>query len=287
MLKSSIKIARPIDVVWDYFTEITNWSKWYGGGLKEILPDWQNGATLIWSSGGSSTIKKIVSKQEIGISGAWMDTSYMFYASGDSATTIEVIEFEPKGGAGFNDGGVAHKAELQKTLQNLKISVESETAFSRQFLYASSAGDTSNVVNRNGLTALTCYAASCAGMLIAWYLYSPAIIAYMGGSVDDASQHHFVIYQLLFLIAISPLINGVLRSILFTIGRASADSHFMPIIALLVYAISGLGFFSSKRSQEGSIFVIILTGTFFFIDTIVALLFLLRITKKETIITDK
>jgi hypothetical protein len=128
MIKVCIEINRPVNVVWDYYTETANWIKWYGGGLKEVIPGWQKGAKLVWSLGGSSSIDEIVPQQKLRTSGAWVDKTYMFQASGNSATIVEIIESDPKGGALFNDGGAAHKAQLESNLQKLKTFIEKETA---------------------------------------------------------------------------------------------------------------------------------------------------------------
>lgn len=127
MIKTSIKINRSIDAVWAYFTDTDNWIKWYGGGLKEVSPCWQSGATLVWALGGASSIKKLTPKEEIFVSGAWMDTSYMFHASEESTTIVEIIQSDPKGGASFSDGGRANKAQIEKRLENLKKFIENET----------------------------------------------------------------------------------------------------------------------------------------------------------------
>lgn len=127
MIKTSIKINRTIDTVWDYFTDTDNWVKWHGGSLKEVRPCWQSGASLIWSLGGASSIKKLTPKEEICVSGTWMDTSYMFHPSEEPTTIVEIIQSDPKGGAYFRDGGCANEASIEKTIQNLKTFIENET----------------------------------------------------------------------------------------------------------------------------------------------------------------
>jgi hypothetical protein len=127
MIKVSIVIERPINVVWDYFTKIENWSKWYDGGLKEVVPGWQNGGKLFWALGGSSPISNIIPLAEICISGSWMDTTYKFSKIGNNITGIEIIESDPKGGAVLKDGGAANKAQWEKTIQKLKACIERET----------------------------------------------------------------------------------------------------------------------------------------------------------------
>jgi len=127
MITVSVKIDRPVYTVWDYFTTPSNWIKWYGGGLKEVVPGWQKGGKLIWSIGGGSPIEKIIPGKEIRTSGAWMDKTYRFKPKGSTRTIVEIIESDPKGGASFSDGGAANKANLEKSLRKLKECIESET----------------------------------------------------------------------------------------------------------------------------------------------------------------
>ena len=131
MIKVTITIDRSINVAWDYFIETSNWNKWYGGGIKEVIPNWQSGAKIIWMNGGSSLIKKVDPKQEICTSGAWRDVTYKFNKKGNTATILEVIESDPKGGAFFTDGGAANKAQWETTIHKLKACIESETKDSK------------------------------------------------------------------------------------------------------------------------------------------------------------
>jgi uncharacterized protein YndB with AHSA1/START domain len=128
MITVTIEINRSINTVWEYFTKPANWINWYGGGLKEVTPGWQKGAKLVWSLGGSSPIEQITPGKELCISGAWMDTTYIFKPNGKGVTVVKVVESDPKGGASFSDGGAAHKANWEKTLRKLKESIESDTS---------------------------------------------------------------------------------------------------------------------------------------------------------------
>jgi len=128
MITVSVKIDCPVDIVWDYFTTPSNWTKWYGGGVKKVVPGWQKGAKIAWSLGGDSTIEKIIPSQEICISGAWMDTTYRFKPEGNTGTIVEIVESDPKGGAYFSDGGAANKARWEKALGKLGECIENETS---------------------------------------------------------------------------------------------------------------------------------------------------------------
>ena len=106
MINVSITIERPVDIVWDYFTTPGNWSKWYGGGLKKVIPRWQNGATLAWELGGGSIIESFVTKEHIIISGSVMDTTYAFKEIGPESTLVDIQLSDPKPGMVFTDGGL-------------------------------------------------------------------------------------------------------------------------------------------------------------------------------------
>jgi uncharacterized protein YndB with AHSA1/START domain len=127
MIAVSVTIERTSKKVWDYFTTPSNWVKWYGGGLKEAAPGWQDGANLIWALGGASAITKVIPGKEISTAGKWMDTTYKFKPEGLGKTTVELILSDPKGGASFNDGGAAEKRSRESMLLKLKQCIESET----------------------------------------------------------------------------------------------------------------------------------------------------------------
>jgi len=128
MITVSVTINRPVKVVWDYFTTTDNWSKWYGGAVKAVTPTWQKGAKILWAMGGEGPLTEFIPGQEICVAGAWMDNTYKFIPEGNSATIVKFIESDPKGGASYNDGGAAQKANWEKTLQKLKKCVEDETS---------------------------------------------------------------------------------------------------------------------------------------------------------------
>jgi len=124
MIKVSMEIESSLDRVWKYFLTADNWINWYGGGLKEVVPTWQKDARLVWTLGGHSLIKNIIPHREIAFKNAWTDTKFIFQEKGNDKTVVERIESDPKRGAFFSDGGAAHKADLQKTLQRLRECIE-------------------------------------------------------------------------------------------------------------------------------------------------------------------
>lgn len=127
MIEVSVKINCSVDKVWDYFTTPSNWIKWYGGGVKEVVPGWKTGAKIIWTSGSGSPLTKVIPGKEICMSGGWMDVTYKFKTEGNAATIVELVESDPKGGASFTDGGAANEARWERQLQKLKECIERES----------------------------------------------------------------------------------------------------------------------------------------------------------------
>lgn len=127
MITVSVRINRPSHVVWDYFTTVGNWRKWYGAALKEVTPAWQQGANLVWEKGGASPIIKFIRGAEIGVGGAGTDTTYQFSRESDSVTVVKLIESDPKGGAKSPGGDLGRKVDLEGKLLNLRLFVEAET----------------------------------------------------------------------------------------------------------------------------------------------------------------
>jgi len=127
MIAVSIEIDRSANVVWTYFTTPNKWCKWNGGDLKAVTPRWQDGGKLVWSSGNASPITSFVPGKSVCISGSWMDDTYLFEPKGSKRTLVKIVQSDPKGGARFNDGGAANKAQLVKALHQLKECIQSET----------------------------------------------------------------------------------------------------------------------------------------------------------------
>ena len=126
MITVSVKIDCSVDKVWGYFTTPSNWIEWYGG-VKEVVPGWKTGAKIVWTSGASSPLAKVISGKEICMSGAWMDVTYRFKSDGNVGTIVEVVESDPKGGASFTDGGAANEAKWERNLGKLKVCIENDS----------------------------------------------------------------------------------------------------------------------------------------------------------------
>lgn len=127
MPKVDLVIARPVSVVWQYFTRPETWVGWWGGELSGVLPGWQSGATLAWGLGEQSTIGRFIPERECQVLSRWMESAFTFSPLDDRSTRVE-IGFEPRGGASFSDGGLAHMRKLAASLNRLKESVERDAA---------------------------------------------------------------------------------------------------------------------------------------------------------------
>ena len=123
MPKTSITINRAPSAVWEYFTDSTTWDEWYGGGIEQVDPAWESGARIIWKFGEPSTLESVLAGREVVVAGSFMKTWYRFIPQGDEATCVEV-EFTPRGGAVFTDGGQAKLADTRTVLARLKQLVE-------------------------------------------------------------------------------------------------------------------------------------------------------------------
>lgn len=131
MVSTSIKIDRSINHVWEYFTTPSNWSKWYGGALKEVSPRWETGARLIWGLGGSSQIQNLIPNGEVVIDGGFVLLSFQFEKI-DSQSTMITISKNPTRGANFTDGGAAELVKMKEELRKMKLCIESETPINQE-----------------------------------------------------------------------------------------------------------------------------------------------------------
>lgn len=125
MLHAETTVERTPDVVWAYFTEPSNWEKWWGAGLRAA--QWREGGHLEWAGGTKSAILAITPNKMVQIAGSWVDTTWTFEPRGTAKTAVGIREGSPKGGASFSDGGAAHLASLNSYLAKFKEHVERDT----------------------------------------------------------------------------------------------------------------------------------------------------------------
>ena len=127
MGKADVIINCHPETVWAFFAKPENWSKWHGV-LQEVNPGWQEGAIIAWGMGPTSTIRSCVPGKVVEIESPYLTTSFNFTPVEGEAATLVQVEFAPRGGASFSDGGRAYQAKLASQLLSLKQHVESETA---------------------------------------------------------------------------------------------------------------------------------------------------------------
>ncbi|MDR3217661.1 MAG: hypothetical protein LBU22_01555, partial [Dysgonamonadaceae bacterium] len=121
MIKLNVIINRPVEDVWNYFTNISNWSKWDGGEI--ISAEWKKGGSVTWGMGAPSQINNYEFQKLVTLGSTWIDTNYRFSpCNGGTLFTIE--EGSPKN-ASWSDGGVKHTRELEDSLKKLKQNIES------------------------------------------------------------------------------------------------------------------------------------------------------------------
>lgn len=128
MAKAEITIARRPEIVWAFFTRPENWSKWHERAvLREVNPGWQQGATIVWGKGPTSTIRTLIPRKVVEIESPYIATTFNFMPLEEEGVTLLQVDFVPRGGATFSDGGLAHQETVQSQLFCFKQCVESET----------------------------------------------------------------------------------------------------------------------------------------------------------------
>ena len=126
MPKVAVIVNRPADTVWEFFTTPGRWEQWWGGALRAVEPDWEEGARMMWALGTPSPIVTLRHGKELRIEDAYLTTAFRFTKASGRATRVE-IEFEPRGGASFHDGGASHAERTNRSLAAFKRLVEAET----------------------------------------------------------------------------------------------------------------------------------------------------------------
>lgn len=125
MIEAEVSIERSPQTVWAYFTEPSNWAKWWGGGMKAA--QWAEGGQLEWSNGDLSSIETVSPGKEVHLGGTFMATSWVFKQANTGDTLVRISQ-TTRGGAQFSDGGASQQARLRSCLTKLKEHIESETA---------------------------------------------------------------------------------------------------------------------------------------------------------------
>lgn len=121
----AIVIDRSPSAVWSVFSIPAKWKSWWGE-LKAVEPGWESGAKMIWEAGPPATVVSDRAEKSVDVQSPWMEHSFRFRGRG--GRTVVEIEFKPRGGAAFTDGGAAEHRNLATSLAKLKTLVENETS---------------------------------------------------------------------------------------------------------------------------------------------------------------
>ena len=114
----SVLIDRPVKQVWEYFLDRTNWVHWHGGAMSEVVPRWQEGATIVWGNGQKTQIESFVPPSEVTtVSGGGRDT-YRFVRTDASSTRVE-HEYSPSAMMGHADW----ESYMQSKLDKMKMHI--------------------------------------------------------------------------------------------------------------------------------------------------------------------
>jgi hypothetical protein len=127
MIAASTVVDRARKTVWDYIMVADNWRKWWGGALRDVVPDWESGAKMIWETGGASDLADFKAERCLEMEGHWSNTRISVSPVGERSTLVEISEGMPKNGAVYSDGGAAQKKAHEKVLGLLKSRIEAET----------------------------------------------------------------------------------------------------------------------------------------------------------------
>lgn len=91
-IKLSIRICKPISQVWGVFIDNNSWKNWYGGEIKSVNPQWQNGASIDWAKGEPSKITGFDSHKIVSFKGHNGTITNYYFNEKDNNTTEFSIE---------------------------------------------------------------------------------------------------------------------------------------------------------------------------------------------------
>ena len=118
----AVTVEKPIQEVWDFFTDLPKWKSWWGVAPTNVTPGWQTGSTLLFESGEENDLT-VTPLKEIRISSRWLKNIYRFEAVTPTSTHVK-YEFSVRGGASFSDEGLGHMREMVSTLRKFKRAAE-------------------------------------------------------------------------------------------------------------------------------------------------------------------
>src|SRR3990170_15858 len=111
-MKVDVIINRSIENVWKYFLDIKNWEHWYGAVLKEVIPEWKEGAIIVWGNNQRTKVEVFIPFKEIHFVSETGKTIYRFIKTDTNITLVE-HDFSPSSMIRFTDGGSGVKQQIQ------------------------------------------------------------------------------------------------------------------------------------------------------------------------------
>lgn len=124
MFTAEIIINKPVDKVWQVFTDSRSWAEWYGGAISRVDPGWQSDASIIWERGDESRIGEFKPLERVEMfSGGGVRTAWYFESRG-AATRVSCWQDFSASRLAVTDAN-AVVAQIQGDLANLKRYVES------------------------------------------------------------------------------------------------------------------------------------------------------------------
>ena len=99
----SIVINQSRQLIWDFITDSKNWKQWYGYDLIDVIPDWREGAELVYEGGHKTTLKQFEPPELLQLGKAIV----LRLSEIDSSSTE--VEFGMK----FIDDDPRHKARMK------------------------------------------------------------------------------------------------------------------------------------------------------------------------------
>jgi uncharacterized protein YndB with AHSA1/START domain len=121
---SKVKVAAPVEKIWDFLTTKYNWGTWWGSDIRTLDPGWEKGAKLQFSGSYQPTINidECTPHESIQFSMPYLRLTIRL-AEADEIGTEVSIECTPDG-ATWPDGGKNQQRIMQEKLERLKSTLE-------------------------------------------------------------------------------------------------------------------------------------------------------------------
>jgi uncharacterized protein YndB with AHSA1/START domain len=130
-------IAKPREFVWKMITYPGGWKTWYGGELKRVDPEWQEGAELVWANGNISEITEFIPLKVLGW-GSSVKCQITLTEEENGSTAL--VYSEKVGGHLSVSNPSAKQAQCNSTTRDLKNYVESSSGGGGCFIATAAYG---------------------------------------------------------------------------------------------------------------------------------------------------